>query len=262
MILTTSWDDGHPLDFKLLELLEKYNLKATFYIPLFNAENTVMNKNRIREISLSQEIGGHTVNHTYLNGLNAEKAEYEISQCKILLEDIVGQSISAFCFPGGKYSRRDVFLVKKAGYLFGRTTKLLTFSNQQLDLMNTSIQVQNHSSITLLRHCIKRFNILPIQSNHFFLPFNRNFLKLAEHNLLKNIETNNVFHLWGHSWEIERFNLWKQLEDLFKIIRSYDNIRYLNNTETWKLFNKDHHEVHFRAEERLLLNKTTNYLNI
>ena len=200
MILTTSWDDGHPLDIRLLELLEKYNLKATFYIPLFNAENQVMDKSLIKEISLNQEIGGHTVNHTYLNGLSAEKAEYEITQCKVLLEEIIDQSVSAFCFPGGKYSRRDLLILKRAGYLFGRTTNLLTFSNHELELMNTSIQAQNHSSFTLLRHCIKRFNILPIKSNYFFLPFNRNFLKLAEYNLLKNITSNNIFHIWGHSW--------------------------------------------------------------
>ena len=40
-IITTSWDDGHPLDFKLAELLNKYNLKGTFYIPRSNAEHRV-----------------------------------------------------------------------------------------------------------------------------------------------------------------------------------------------------------------------------
>lgn len=235
MILTTSWDDGHPLDLKLLELLEKYNLKATFYIPLSNPENPVMGKNLIKEISTYQEIGGHTLHHIYLNQLNYKLAEYEVTQSKILLEEIIGRKITAFCFPGGKFSNRDVLLIKKAGYLFGRTTKLMTFSKPECNLMDTSIQIQNHSSLTLLNHSIKRLNIGPILSNSFFIPFNKNFLKLAEYNLSKNLESNGIFHIWGHSWEIDQLYLWKQLEELFKFISSCENVTYMNNTDIWKL---------------------------
>ena len=239
MIITTSWDDGHPLDIKVLELLEKYNLKGTFYIPLSNPEYPVMEKSLMKEISAFQEIGGHTVRHVRLNTLSDEDAEYEITRCKILLEEIICQPISAFCFPGGKFSDRDVLLIKKAGYLFGRTTKLLANSKPPSNLMNTSIQAYNHSSITLLYHCLKNINALPIIRNSFFFPFNKNFLRLAEHNISKNIESKSVFHIWGHSWEIEKYNLWKQLEDLFKLISSCDGITYLNNTQVWKALNEN-----------------------
>ena len=239
MIITTSWDDGHPLDMKLLELLEKYNLKATFYVPIYNPENPVMHKNQIREISTYQEIGGHTLNHLYLNSLNYEEAEFQITQCKIRLEQIIDGPISAFCFPGGKYSKRDIQLIKQAGFTFGRTTRLLACSNPQLGLMDTTLQIHNHSSITLFNHCLKNTNLLPIQRNSFFFPFNRNFLKLAEYIFLKNKDPNCVFHLWGHSWEIEQTNLWKPLEELFKLISSYDNVTCVNNTEAWELICKN-----------------------
>lgn len=237
MIITTSWDDGHPLDVKLLELLEKYKLKATFYIPLTNPENPVMEKNVMRELSISQEVGCHTLNHTYLTGLSDKVAEYEITQCKVIMEQIIGKPIDAFCFPGGKFTDRDILYVKKAGYLFGRTTKLMALSNPQFKLMNTSVQAYNHSSATLLMHCLLNLNIMPIKHNCFFMRYNKNFLKLAENYISKNIETNSVFHVWGHSYEIERYNLWRQTEDLFKMISSYDQAVLLNNTETWKLIN-------------------------
>lgn len=234
MIITTSWDDGHPLDLKLLDLLEKYNLKATFYIPIHNSENSVMGKNSMRTISDYQEIGGHTLNHTYLNSLNDTEAEYEISQCKIELEEIIGKEITAFCYPGGKFSNRDVSLVKKYGFLFGRTTRLLTCTKPSSNVMDTTIQMYNHSSITLLSHCVKNFNILTVHNNSYFLPFNKDFLKLAEYNLLKDIDSKCVFHIWGHSWEIEKYNLWRPLEDLFKLLNSYQELTFLNNTDTWK----------------------------
>ena len=47
IIVTTSWDDGHPLDFKIASLLEEYNLKGTFYIPKANCENLVMEEEEI-----------------------------------------------------------------------------------------------------------------------------------------------------------------------------------------------------------------------
>jgi len=59
-LITTSWDDGHPKDFKIAELLDKYNLQATFYIPKENAEHEVMKEERILELSKKYEIGGHT----------------------------------------------------------------------------------------------------------------------------------------------------------------------------------------------------------
>jgi len=41
-IVTTSWDDGHPSDLKLAELLREYDVPATFYIPIDNLERRSM----------------------------------------------------------------------------------------------------------------------------------------------------------------------------------------------------------------------------
>ncbi len=46
--ITTSWDDGHPLDFRVAELLSKYGLRGTFYIPMI-AENHILHPDDSRE---------------------------------------------------------------------------------------------------------------------------------------------------------------------------------------------------------------------
>lgn len=235
MIITTSWDDGHPFDNKLLELLVKYGIKGTFYIPLANAENEVMIRNQIQEISKFQEIGGHTVNHIYLNKLNKIQASKEITDCKIELEQIIGKGVDAFCFPGGKYSQRDIQLVKQAGFCFGRTTSFFDtgLENNNI-LMHTTVQVYNHRSIDLIKHGIKRMMIKEIFNSKAFIEYNRDFTHLS-HFFLNKINSN-VFHLWGHSWEIEQYNLWNQLEDLFRFMNQLKDIRYLTNTEVWNYF--------------------------
>lgn len=239
VIITTSWDDGYALDVRIAELLEKYNIKGTFYIPIKNSERQVMESNILTEISKKHEIGGHTVNHIYLNTLRLDDAKNEVYACKSMLQDKLGKKIDAFCYPGGKYSKRDIQLVNDAGFLFGRTTKMLYSSLEPVQhIMNTSVQVYNHSSAVLIRHCLKNVFLQPIVQNHFFYKGNKHFPGLVEVIMNRLLQNGGVFHLWGHSWEIEKYNLWTDLELVFKMLAYNKEISYLNNTECWNTLNK------------------------
>jgi hypothetical protein len=50
--LTTSWDDGHPLDFRVADLLSKYGLTGTFYIPR-QCQTPTMSEEQVRELATS-----------------------------------------------------------------------------------------------------------------------------------------------------------------------------------------------------------------
>jgi peptidoglycan/xylan/chitin deacetylase (PgdA/CDA1 family) len=58
----------------------------------------------------------HSVNHLSLPMCNDEIAEFEISNSKEYLNKTFDNKIYAFAFPFGKYSNRDIELVKKTGY--------------------------------------------------------------------------------------------------------------------------------------------------
>lgn len=240
IIITTSWDDGFALDVRIAELLEKYDIKGTFYVPIKNSERKVMESNILSDISKKHEIGGHTVNHIFLNTIGLKEANYEISACKTILQDRLGKNIDAFCYPGGKYSQRDINLVKDSGFLFGRTTKLLhTAYEPGKNLMNTSIQAYNHSSAVLTAHCLKNTFLLPVIQNNFFYKGNKNFTGLVECVMNRLLQNGGVFHLWGHSWEIDKYNLWKDLEIVLKMIAFNQEASYLNNTECWNILNEE-----------------------
>ena len=68
------------------------------------------------------------------------------------------------------------------------------------------------------------------------LPFNSWFswLNLAKNSFDYANKHGEVFHLWGHSWEIEKYGMWKQLEELFKYINNQSNILPLTNSEVLK----------------------------
>src|ERR1700756_5209192 len=98
-IFTTSWDDGHPLDFRIAELLTKYSLAGTFYVPPKNQYCEVMSAAEIRQLSGVFEIGGHTLHHLPVDGLPDSVAREEIVAGKRLLEAIIGKCCRIFSFP-------------------------------------------------------------------------------------------------------------------------------------------------------------------
>src|SRR5215831_17665643 len=107
-LITTSWDDGHPLDFKLAELLDKYNLKGTFYIPRKNKEHEVVTEYEVQLLSKSFEIGGHTLSHLRLVNLTYQQQQSEIQGCYAWLNDILSAVPKSFCFPGGMHNKSAI----------------------------------------------------------------------------------------------------------------------------------------------------------
>ena len=144
-IITTSWDDGAVEDFKLAEILNKYNLEATFYIPQKNSERPVISVEQIRDLASVFEIGGHTLNHVFLTTVSSATQWDEIDGCYNWLREIIGFSPVSFCAPKGLYTSEILQMVKKAGFKLLRTTHLLNIKG-----------ISNNSILPLLRICSKR----------------------------------------------------------------------------------------------------------
>ena len=127
-LFSLSIDDGHPLDMKLAALLDKHGMAATFYIPGRNQEGLpVMRAEQIRELASRFELGSHTLEHSFLTGLPPQQAYRQIVDGKRTLEDMLGQSVQGFCYPGGKFHALHCKQVKAAGFLYARTTQNLRF---------------------------------------------------------------------------------------------------------------------------------------
>jgi peptidoglycan/xylan/chitin deacetylase (PgdA/CDA1 family) len=63
-IFTTSWDDGHPLDARMAELLSLHEFQGTFYVPVSNREGLpVLGPEDLRRLGQGFEIGSHTIDH-------------------------------------------------------------------------------------------------------------------------------------------------------------------------------------------------------
>src|SRR5215475_8929147 len=91
MTMTTSWDDGHPLDLRISQLLERYGLTGTFYVPR-QAETKVMSTAQIHELSKRFEIGAHTLDHVLLHNIADTEVRRQMSASRSWAENITGKA--------------------------------------------------------------------------------------------------------------------------------------------------------------------------
>lgn len=219
-LFTTSWDDGHALDFRIADLLEKYGVAGTFYIPR-TAPRGVMNTNQIRELSRRFEIGAHTLDHVYLNRVSDAVAVEQLSGSRQWIEEVTGTNCRVFCFPGGTYRTRQLPLVRAAGFLAARTVELLSIRPpapaKSVFLMPTTIQAFPHGVSAYVKNAIRRArNIFALHA--WDLLQARDWVGLAECLFDRALQLRGVFHLWGHSWEIEEHGQWENLERFLAMV--------------------------------------------
>lgn len=213
-LMTTSWDDGHPLDFRIAELLTKYGLTGTFYVPR-TSQKQVMLPEQVRQLSGTFEIGAHTLDHVYLDRVPREEAQRQIVDSRRWIADTTGTQCLAFCFPGGRFSQSHLEMARDAGYIIARTVELLSLQTPRftsgLYLLPTSIQAFPHNWKDYARNSLRR-NALwhAVEAN--VLSRSRAWQDVAKDLFERARNQGGVFHLWGHSWEMEENEQWRQLE--------------------------------------------------
>jgi len=222
--LITSWDDGHPYDLKIAELLNQYHISGTFYIPIKNSEGRdVMGKEDIRTLDTKFEIGSHTHDHVYLDTLSNDECRKQIGLGKRVLEDYLGHSVTGFCYPGGKYNENIIEITKSLEIDHARTVKNF-FLEPTTDVFQipTTLQFYPHKKFVYCKNYIKHQQLANRYPAFQHMTFGKNWLHSLKAMLNKYQHSNKIFHIWGHSWEIEENGLWNDLEEFLKYANSLD----------------------------------------
>ncbi len=234
MAFSLSVDDGHPLDLKLADLLERHGLRASFYVPGSNSEGPpVMRASQLRTLDGRFEIGSHTAGHRFLARLENAAAWREISDGKAALEDVLGHAVQGFCYPGGRYRREQVALVQAAGFRHARTTQNLRIDTVgQLLEMPTTLQFYPHPRSVLLRNFISQGawpeRQAALRAALAESDWRTRLYALFNHACARGA----VFHLWLHSTDIEQLQLWQELDAFLACVaRRVPPARRLTNGE-------------------------------
>ena len=225
LIVTTSWDDGSKLDLKLAGLLDKYGIKGTFYIPK-NYLADPFEKDDLRALDKVHEIGAHTLKHVDLTKVSLLRAKEEIEGIKAYLEDMVGHSISMFCYPYGRYNEDIKKMVRDSGFIAARTTNPGGFALPP-DPYEWQITLGASNGSPRLTFKIWRQSHIAISSLFDWELRAKLVFDLA-------LRKGGVYHLWGHSWEFEEKSEWSKLEKVFSHISRREDVQYMTNAEIFR----------------------------
>lgn len=231
-IVTTSWDDGDVRDLRVAELLKAHDMRGTFYVPLepFNGNPSLSNED-LRSLCVEGfEIGAHGIAHENMSAIPVERARYVARTCKAVLEDRLGQKLRMFCYPRGRYTVEVARALKEAGYEGARNVHLLeTEMTSQPFELPTSAQVYPHTRTDYLRNLLRARNMARLYDYAAHLHLGNDWLAIGKQLFDRVVEHGGVWHLWGHSWEIDQLGLWDEMREMLDYVSRRDGVRYLNN---------------------------------
>jgi peptidoglycan-N-acetylglucosamine deacetylase len=237
-IVTTSWDDGHPCDLRLAAALAASGLPATFYVPVVGEEGkSVLGPAALRSfLHQGFEIGAHTVTHRTLPNLDSDGLMREVGGSKHLMEDQLGEEVRMFCYPRGRYDRRVIGSVQQSGFLGARTTRMfsqsLRFGRYE---MPTSLQAYPHPPLNYLKNLGKRRDLFGLARYFSKYAWCKNWVEMGKLMFDDTVREGGIWHLYGHSWELEELGLWDQLQELFRYVADRPGVIYANNSMALQL---------------------------
>ena len=213
--LTLSYDDGVEQDARLIDILNRYKIKATFNLnsglqsgaSQWSRGDVVirrMNVSGLPELYKGHEIAVHSLTHPHLENLDRETVINELEQDRINLERLFGTEIYGMAYPFGTYNDTVIEVVRKCNLRYARGVK----STYSFDIPQNLLAYQ-----PTLHH-----------NDPALMELAESFIKLKP-------TKPQVFYLWGHSYEFAVDKNWQVIEDFCRLVSGKDDIYYTTNAQ-------------------------------
>ena len=225
--VTTSWDDGHRLDRRLADLLAGAGVTGTFYVSPRSVELPPADRltdGNLRAVAAAGfEIGSHTLTHPHLDRLPPPAARREIRDGRAALEDVLSAPVTSFCYPSGASGPEHPGMVREAGFTLARTIRRYVVAPPQDPFR---LHTSSHAS----RYRADAYHLLgrsrtPAQ----WLTRWRHWDVLARHLFDRARACGGVFHLWGHSWEVDDHDDWRRLDAFLRFLAAQEDVDFVTN---------------------------------
>lgn len=122
-----TFDDGHISNLEAARVMVgEFGLKGVFFISTNHLRLGApwMTAADIRELDrIGCAVQSHGHHHRFLNGPDRSNIEMELSESRTILQDLIGKSVDALSFPGGRYSEETVEIAHHAGFRFLFTSR-------------------------------------------------------------------------------------------------------------------------------------------
>ncbi len=235
--ITTSWDDGHRLDLRLADMLDQYGVKGTFYISRAGLPpGERLSDAEIAALARRHEVGAHTLSHVVLTAVGESTARREVIESRDWLEAISGAAVTVFAYPKGRHNTVVRQIVAETGFEAARTTEVYRCDlGHDPFLVPTTVQVYPFP-LRPIRYWRARFRPIQrvwphVRPLRIPLVALRNWPALALALLSHAAAIGGIWHLWGHSWEIEKYDMWQALEHVLAAASRQPHARFVTNTQ-------------------------------
>lgn len=219
--LTFSYDDGVEQDVRLIELFDRYAMKATFNLNsgLLGQKRTLIRNDvpvrhdkiapeKVRACYQNHEVAAHTVTHPNLTALSDAQVLAQVRDDQAALSALCGYDVCGMAYPGGgvNYNAHVAALIARHTSLrYCRTTVCTGGFAPEQDLSQ-------------LRPTVYHLDI-------------DEMFRLGEQFLRLDAKTDQIFYVWGHSYEFDAWDFWDRFEDFLRLMHGRDDIFYGTNRQ-------------------------------
>ena len=222
-ILTFSYDDGVTQDIRLIELLNKYGVKATFNLNsgLLGQPGSVpccgvtvshnkVNAADVRHIYAGHEVAAHTLTHPLLPAIpDDDEIVRQVEEDRLALSELCGYEVVGFAYPGGgvNFDRRVADLIRtRTGVKYARTTVCTHSFDLPADLYEFTPSIFHNGDWN-------------------------DFMAFVERFLGMDTDRKQVLYVWGHAYEFDVRDTWGRFEEFLQTVSRRKDVLYATNKE-------------------------------
>lgn len=240
--LILSYDDGPFQDRKLVELMNKYDLKGTFHLNSNKLDlPNYLTKAEIKDLFKGHEVSVHSTNHPNLTALSKIDIMYEVIEDRRELERLSGMTVRGMAYPFGNYNASVLDAIQGVGIAYARTV---------YDTYNFTIPhnfLAWHPSIHQFGKAYFSPNQPEVDKKEIaaFTQLVSNFLKS---------DTLALMDVWGHSWEMgDSKEKWDAMEQFFKTVAHNPSICYIKQIDLVDYIHA-YENLQFGVDKKLVTN--------
>lgn len=228
-VFTASYDDGTIHDRKLVEIFNRYNIKATF-----NLNSDRLNKNgfvgfdEVRDLYKGHEIAVHSKGHLFLDEVTPQSAYESVFEDRKELENCTGQIVRGMAYPYGRYNESVINAVSNAGIVYSRTCNSTGQFKKPVNFLEWN----------------------PTCHHNKVFDYVENFISSV-----KSSWCSRIFYVWGHSYEFQNDDNWCLIEDFCKKISVLENVWFATNIEIFDYIQAQK-QLLISADEKQIYNPT------
>jgi hypothetical protein len=145
-----------------------------------------------------------------------------------------------FCYPKGRFDRHTLECVRDAGYYGARTTRVLVTGKAFRPYeMPTTIQAYRTRPAGYIRNLARRMAFSDLYSYATRLRKHKTWVDLGKHLFDRVLQQGGIWHLYGHSWELEDLHLWDELTDMLAYVAGRNGVQYVSNSGVFDALSTD-----------------------